>query len=132
MPLNNRLLHPRMFEHLRRTFWRFTLSIQSRDETMQNEIGGPETDETLNPWATITGHENISCNLGRATASVTEQREATSTYDVELPRAQLNGFYPLITNTMRAVVDGTDVYNIRGVLKDSSKNQTELVLEIIT
>lgn len=137
MPLNRNILHPRLFESLRPSFWRHTVTIQVRtDTTLRNSIGGMETDETLNPWITLTGHANISCNLGRKSEALgeilTEERQAFSTYDAKLPRAQLNGRYPLITETMRAVIDGTDVYNIRGVITDSSLSQTELVLEIIT
>jgi hypothetical protein len=134
MPYGNHLIHPRLFERLERTFWRHTVTIQSRDFTMRDNIGGIENDETLNPWATLTGHEHIVCNKGRSTDNskgiTSETRERHSTFDGKIFQCMLNGLYPLITEQMRATIDG-EPYNIRGVVHDSSKNLTGLVVEII-
>lgn len=135
MPLNNRLIHPRLFEHLRPTFWRDVVSIEMRtSSTLVNAIGGPETDETLNPWVWL--HQNVSCNIGIQTEALgpktSEVREPLASYDSRVRQCMLNGYYPLVTTSMRAVDDEGTAYNIKGVVNDSSKNMTELVLELIT
>lgn len=135
MPLGTTIVHPRLFESLRPSFWRHTVTIQRRtDPTLQDEVGGPETSETLNPWVTLSGHGGISCNVGRNDAlgpKTSEIRQSLSTFDAKMFQAMLNGIYPAITEQHRAEIDGA-YYNIRGVVHDSGKNLTELVLEIIT
>lgn len=131
MPLpGSTLLHARLFPALGPMFWRYTVTIQEATET-QNEIGGLDK-----AWSDLPGHTHIVCNIGRKSDNMgdilSERREPLSTFDAKLPRCMLNGLYPSITEAHRAVVDGTTTYNIRGVISDSGKNLTELVLEIIT
>lgn len=128
MPLRNQLIDPRLFEALGTTFWRHTCTIQEATNTA-NEVG--ELEPT---WADLVGHTHISCNLASAQAlgeQKSEQRRDDSTYDAKTRHCQLNGYYPLIGEGMRAVVDST-TYNIRGVVQSSAKVQTKLILELIT
>ncbi len=132
MPLRNQLIDPRLFEHLETTFWRHTCTIQEPPETF-NEIGEPEI-AADDAWTDLVGHTHIACNLAAAQAlgeQKSEQRRDDSTYDAKTRHCQLNGYYPLIGEGMRAVVDST-VYNIRGVVQSSAKVQTKLILELIT
>lgn len=131
MPLpGSTLLHTRLFQALGPMFWRYTVTIQEDTQT-QDEIGG-----ISHSWSTFAGHEHIACNIGRKSDNMgdilTEKRQPLSIFDAKLPRCMLNGLYPTITEQHRAIVDGTTTYNIRGVISDSGKNLTELVLEIIT
>lgn len=129
MPLaNTTLISPYLFEHLEDTFWLHTCTIQEATETA-NEVG-----ELERTWADVPGHTHISCNLASAQAlgeQKSEQRRDDSTYDAKTRHCQLNGYYPLIGEGMRAVVDST-TYNIRGVVQSSAKVQTKLILELIT
>lgn len=128
MPLRNQLIDPRLFEALGTTFWKHTCTIQAATWT-PNEIGEPEAS-----WANLPGHDLISCNLAASKNVVeqaTEKRTAESTYDAKTRHCQLNGYYPLISEGMRAVVDGV-TYNIRGAVHVCAKVQTKLMLELIT
>lgn len=140
MPLTTGIIHPRLFQQLETTYWRHTLTVQTRPKTL-NEVGGVEKDETLNPWTAYTGHENISCNIGRRSDSLgeklTEILTPNATYDETREIAMLNGYWPLIgldpdTTEWRAIVEGTSVQLIRGVVHNSNKSHTELVLVKIT
>lgn len=128
MPLRNQLIDPRLFEHLSTTFWRHTCTIQEASSTA-NEVG--ELEPT---WSDLTGHTFISCNLAAAQAmgeQKSEQRRDNTTYDAKTRHCQLNGYYPLIGEGMRAVMDSV-AYDIRGVVQSSAKVQTKLILELIT
>lgn len=129
MPLSQtQLISPYLFEKLETTFWRHTCTIQQATQTA-NEVG--ELEPT---WANLASHADISCNLAAAEAmgeQKSEMRRDTSTYDAKTRHCQLNGYYPLIGEGMRAVIDGV-AYNIRGVVQSSAKVQTKLILELIT
>lgn len=132
MPLRNQLIDPRFFEKLGTTFWKHTCTIQTPPETF-NEIGEPELAADAG-WVNLPGHDLISCNLAAQRAlgeQQSEKRNAGSTYDAKTRHCQLNGYYPLITEGMRAVVDSV-AYDIRGVVHSSAKVQTKLILERIT
>jgi|GEM_PF-1591465 len=128
MPIRNQLIDPRFFPALETTFWRHTCTIQEATQTA-NEVGEMEP-----TWADLTGHAHISCNLAAQQAlgeQKSEQRRDSSTYDAKTRHCQLNGYWPLIGEGMRAVVDST-TYDIRGVVHSSAKVQTKLILELIT
>lgn len=128
MPLGTSIVHPGLFAALRPSFWRHTVTIEQDTQT-QDEIGG-----ISHSWATLAGHADIACNLGRKPDSLgeitTERRDPFSTYNAELPRAMLNGLYTSITTAHRALIS-TRYYNIRGVQHDSALNLTMLTLELI-
>lgn len=129
MPLaNTTLIHPLQFERLETTFWRHTCTIQQATNTA-NEVG--ELEPT---WADLVGHTFISCNLAAKESmseQTSEQRRDDSTYDAKTRHLQLNGYYPLIGEGMRAVVDSV-AYDIRGVVHSSAKVQTKLIVELIS
>lgn len=129
MPLSQtQIISPYLFEKLETTFWRHTCTIQEATQTA-NEVG-----ELERTWADLVGHTHISCNLAAAEAmgeQKSEMRRDDSTYDAKTRHCQLNGYYPLIGEGMRAVVDST-TYDIRGVVHSSAKVQTKLILELIT
>ena len=128
MPLRNQLIDPRLFESLGTTFWRHTCTIQQATQTA-NEVG-----ELQPTWANLADHVAISCNLAAQKAmseQKSEQRRDDATYDAKTRHCQLNGYYPLIGEGMRAVVDSV-TYDIRGVVTSSAKVQTKLILELIT
>lgn len=129
MPLlETQLIHPSLFERLGTTFWRHTCTIQEATETA-NELG-----ELERTWADLVGHTHISCNLAAAQAlgeQKSEMRRDDSTFDAKTRHLQLNGYYPLIGEGMRAVVNST-TYDIRGVVQSSAEVQTKLILELIT
>lgn len=132
MPRATTLIHPGLFENLQPHFYRNICEIQSRTD-VQNEIGELAS-EADNPFTTLEGHEAIICNLAADSSKQTDEAEirtGSSTYVADFRQCSLDGLYPAITNTMKAVVDGVE-YNIRNVVHASHGEQTKLVLEVIT
>lgn len=78
----------------------------------------------------IAGLERIACNFSDDRSWIMEKRTQESTFITNLKYVILIGFFPEITEDMRAVIDGK-AYDIRGVLNCSVGTHTELAVEEI-
>lgn len=128
MPLTSTILHPRLFRELPLSF-RSRCTILLKQASTLNSIGEAEPG-----WPELAGHINIPCNIAAKAGNTQEQqsevRTLDSTYVAKDRHCMLDGYYPLIDETMAAEVDGV-MYDIRGVVQQSIQEHTKLMLELI-
>lgn len=129
MPLTSSIIHPRLFRELG-LFYPSVCTIRVKQASTLNSIGEAEPG-----WPELAGHVGIRCNIGTRAGNTQEQssevRISDSTYVSKDRHCSLDGYYPLIDETMAAEVDGV-MYDIRGVVHQSVLKQTKLMLEVIT
>jgi hypothetical protein len=129
MPLTTAILHPRLFRSLP-AFFSSLCTIRVKQAATLNTIGEAEPG-----WPIFEGHAAIPCNLAAKAGNTQEQqsevRTSDSTYVSKDRHCMLDGYYPLIDETMAAEVDGV-LYDIRGVVQQSVKQHTKLMLEVIS
>lgn len=106
------------------------------DKTCTIKEKGTETADAVGQlipaWPTLTGHSAIACRFAPAATSrrsrePNEQMTVSTATDVVM----LQGYYPLITTAMRAVV-GAVTYQVVKVTHDSEELCTELDVEVVT
>lgn len=116
------LIHANMLSSLGVDFYPSTCTIQQATES-QDAAG-----QLIRTWANVSGHVDIPC----AVASVGgDEREGNETYVLATHRIALRGYYPNITEAMRAVVSGVN-YDIERVHHDSQGVSTYLDVQVIT
>lgn len=129
MPLTTNILHERLWQELG-AFYPSWCRILYRTTPSISPLG-----EMQAGFPTLAGHDYIACRLSAKAGNTQEQasevRTAESTYTSAMRHCGLDGYYPQITDTMIAVVDGVE-YDIRGVVHDGTKAHTKLMLELIT
>lgn len=97
--------------------------IPSQDAVGQLVDGSP-------PASTVIV-EDIPCMIGVPSERVMQSEEVRTgemTREQELRQVNLDGYYPEIDRTMTVEVDG-EFYNVRGVVHDSQRSRTILVVE---
>ena len=98
--------------------------------TIQEDLGVEDDyGQIVHVWTDVAGHVEIPCahgpNKGR------EVKQSDQTYVVSNYTLSLRGYYPTITEKMRAVVDGT-VFDILLVQCDSHGVTTRILTREVT
>ena len=116
------IFDPRMMETLADYFP--SLCTIQEDVGVENDYG-----QVVHSWSDVAGHVEIPCahgpNKGR------EVKQSDQTYVVSNYTLSLRGYYPTITEKMRAVVDGT-VFDILLVQCDSHGVTTRILSSEVT
>lgn len=115
------LVHPKMLDMLG-DFFDSSCTIQEYTET-QDEWGEP-----IQTWVDKIGHVDIPCSI--APSGGQEVKKADMTYVVSTHYIKLKGYYPEITEVMRAVVAGRN-YDILLAGHDSRAKTTRLTVEVV-
>lgn len=114
-----RLVHPRLMDSLRNHYPQ-TVQIQAATVTQD------AANQPIESWAPLAGHEAIGAIWNPTGGS--EPRTNEQTLIITTPTLGLRGYWPAITEQMRAVLAGVD-YNIIRVWHDSQESATYLALE---
>jgi len=97
--------------------------------TIQEDVGVYDGYSDTSDWQPVVGHVDIPCahgpNKGR------EVKKPDQTYVVSNYTLSLRGYYPTITEKMRAVVDGV-VFDILLVQCDSHGVTTRILTSEVT
>lgn len=115
------LIDPSLLESLGFLFNK-TVTIQESTET-RNGYGEP-----ISTWANKSGHINIPCVASPAGGN--EIKRSDMTYVVATHKILLQGHYPTISETMRAVLGGVYL-DILLVEHDSQDLTTRLLCQIV-
>lgn len=125
-----KLIHPRLFESLRPTFYDRQVQIEVPIETF-DAANQPQT-----TYASAPGLPSyLDCRRGVMTAALAqsmERRTPEVTISADSEYIAIAGYYPQIVKTMRANIVGGQVWNITGVIFDSTRTQTYLIVDRVT
>jgi hypothetical protein len=114
------IIHPAMLAKVQPNFYPASCTIQQAT-TVADSYGQP-----IPTWANLADHVDLSCRLSPGSpSSGDELRTQIQIYTVHMWIIALNGHYPDILETMRAVIDGT-VYEIEQVQHDGNEKTTRL------
>lgn len=114
------IIHPELLSRVQPNFYPSSCTIQEPTETADS-YGQP-----IPSWGNLSGHVGISCRLSpESQASGDELRTQTQIYTVHSWLISFNDYYPLIDETMRAVIDGA-TYDILQVQHDGNNQTTRL------
>lgn len=114
------IIHPEMLARVQPNFYPSLCTIQEATEAADS-YGQP-----IPTWGSLADHANLNCRLSPGTpSSGDELRTQTQIYTVHMWIIALNGHYPAILETMRAVIDSV-VYEIEQVQHDGNNKTTRL------
>jgi len=116
------LFSTRLMEHLG-DFFPQSCTIQSLTETVD------DNHQVVEAWADIAGHVSIPCSV--KVESGDEVRTDVQTYAIATHTIALQGYYPAITEKMRAVVDGQE-YDILLPMHSGFGVNTRLKCRVVT
>jgi hypothetical protein len=118
------LLHPRAFTAGLVNHFAQRCTIFERGNTL-DEAGQPDID-----WTPLAGHQDIPCVKGSlpGQANQSERRRFGYTASIDEQSVLLRGYWPDITDTMRARIDGVN-YSITGVDHESQAALTRIRIE---
>ena len=115
------LIHPRLLSSLSATFYPSLCTIQEATE-VQDGYGQP-----IAGWNNIAGLIDLPCAIAPAGIQNVrvEIKRADGTIEIITHAIAIGGYYPAITNKMRAIVAGVN-YDIAGSEVDSHTTMTRL------
>ena len=117
------IVHPRLMTHLAPQFYPDTCTIQVNTPTKS------ALNEDIASWSNLAGHVDIDCQVAPIEVLRDVEREAVVGPVETVRRAVLlDGRYPAITTTHRALIDGVD-WNIVAVDEDSQHSHTRLQIQ---
>lgn len=119
------IVHPGLLTRLQPNHYASTVTIQYAVVT-QDSYG-----EESAGWTTLTGHASLPCRIAPQQQFSREQRSQAQLYAVHVWDIAVAGYYPTITEEMRAVVDGT-AYDIELVQHDGNHEMTHLQVRVVT
>ena len=101
--------------------------------TIQEDLGVEDDYGQVVPdWQPVAGHSDIPCSLGvNRVGGGTEVKQSDQTYVVSNYTLSLRGYYPTITEKMRAVVDSV-VFDILLVQSSSHGVTTRILTSEVT
>mgnify|MGYP001028435120 CR=1 FL=1 len=113
------------------SFYRDTLA-QTYPDTCTIQVNTPTKsaiNEDIEHWSNLAGHVDIACQVALIEVLRDVEREAVVGPVETVRRAVLlDGRYPAITTTHRAVIDGL-AWNIVAVDEDSQQSHTRLQIQ---
>lgn len=113
------IVHPGLLPKLAPNHYAGTVTIQESSPT--NDSAGQE----IPNWANLAGHVDLSCRKAPQQQFSREARSQAQIYAVHVWEIAIAGYYPTITEEMRAVVDGIN-YDIELVQLDGNRKTTRL------
>lgn len=119
------IVHPGLLASLQPNHYASTVTIQYAVVT-QDSYG-----EESEGWSTLAGHADLRCRLSPHQQFSREQRNQAQIYAVHVWIINIAGYYPSITEEMRAVVDSTS-YNIELAQHDGNQKTTRLQVRVVT
>jgi head-tail adaptor len=117
------LVHARMLPALERSGV-FPLKVAIQQRTATRTASGAE----IPTWTDVAGMSKIPCRRGQPGGM--EIRQSEMTVEHLIVRLALNGYYPTITQKMRAVV-GAATYDITAIQADSQQTWTLLDCRLV-
>lgn len=118
----NPLISPRLFDQLG-AFYPDTCTIQAAIESQD------AANQPVKNWADLAGHVAIPCAVSRPRGG--ERHTTHQIYSVATHTIALAGYYPSISEKMRAIVFG-QAYDILLSENDGQKTTTQLVCRVVT
>lgn len=120
------LIDPRMLGQLGVLF-NSTVTIQVQS-TAKDAVGQP-----VQAWTNLANHVALPCAAWNPTgkAGGLEQRLPDGTFLFQFSVVLLQGYYPAITEAMRAVVNGGTPLDIMKASSDSQSTYTELTCQLV-
>ncbi len=115
------IIHPRLHAMLNK-FFPELCTVQAATET-PDAAGQP-----IKGWADLAGHINLACAISRPRGG--ERKTVHQIYSVATHTIALDGYYPAITEKMRAVVNGVS-YDILLPEHDGQAASTQLVCQVV-
>lgn len=107
-------------------------ALIDRSVTIEERTGSRDSfGEPGDSWSPVAGLEDLDGAVGRAGANL-EARRGTDTIAIATHAIVLAGYYPQITPTHRAVVDGGEIHDIQTVEHDSRMRVTQLATRIVS
>lgn len=113
------IVHPGLLAALAPNHYASLCTIQKRTDTADS-YGQP-----IPAWANLSGHVDLRCRIAPFQQFSREQRTQAQLYAVHVWEIAVAGYYPTITEKMRAVVDGV-AYDIELVQPDGNDMTTHL------
>lgn len=115
------IIHPRLHAMLNK-FFPELCTIQEATETQDT------ANQPIESWSNLAGHVNLACAISRPRGG--ERKTVHQIYSVATHTIALDGYYPAITEKMRAVVNGVS-YNILLPEHDPLSASTQLVCQVV-
>lgn len=119
------IVHPDLLARLAPNHYASTVTIQypvvTQDSYGEGSVG----------WTTLAGHAGLRCRIAPQQQFSREQRNQAQLYAVHVWDIALAGYYPAITEEMRATVDGT-AYDIELVQHDGNHETTHIQVRVVT
>lgn len=119
------VVHPRMLATLTPLAYPSLCTIQQGAES-QDGYGA-----VVQSWSNLSGHVNLPCRLSPGRNLGAERPTAEQVYLVSDFIIEFAGYYPAITEKMRAVIGGVN-YDITSADDDGQLVQTRLTAKIVT
>ncbi len=119
------LVHPELLNSIPER-WPSTCRIEIREE------GTDEYGQPVDDWVTFVDEEDFEyeeISAVRAPSGGREIKQDDKTYTVSELDIVLKGYYPKINETMRAVINNAEIYNILLVENSSQDEITRLAVE---
>lgn len=117
------IVHPQMLSRLQTNFYPSACTIQEAAVT-QNSYGTP-----VQSWSNLADHVDLPCRVAPDRRRNVERRTDDQTYGDFTWEIALAGYYPAITETMRAVVSG-QAYDIEVPQHDGQSKTTHLLVRL--
>lgn len=114
------IVHPRLHAIMNK-FFPELCTIQQATETQD------VANQPIENWSNLAGHVNLSCAISRPRGG--ERKTTHQIYSVATHTIALDGYYPAITEKMRAVVNGV-AYDILLPERDPLSAITQLVCQV--
>lgn len=128
--LTTAIFHPRLMRELKHLQKQRCSIFTLADPPTQDSVGDVQQ-VWPDDYTVVPGHDQLPCTLAVTPAGKkNEERQSDSRYVSEQLACLLDGLYPLITEQMKARVDGV-AYDIKGVSQQNTLAITRLALERI-
>ena len=119
------IVHPGLLASLQPNHYAGTCTIQAQAEAVDSY------GELIPSWVTLADHVDLPCRLAPQQQFSREQRTQAQLYAVHVWIITLAGYYPTITEKMRAVVNSVN-YDIELVQFDGNQQTTHLQVRVVT
>lgn len=117
------IVHPGLLASLQPNHYASTVTIQQSTPT-PDSYG-----EEVESWTNLASHVDLRCRIAPQQQFSREQRNSAQLYAVHVWDIAIAGYYPTITEEMRAVVDSVS-YDIELVQHDGNHETTHLQVRI--
>lgn len=113
------IVHPGLLAALAPNHYASLCTIQTRTDTADSY------GQLIPSWGNLADHVSLRCRIAPYQQFSREQRTQAQLYAVHVWEVNIAGYYPSITEKMRAVIDGV-AYDIEIVQPDGNDKTTHL------